>query len=77
VQGLEDHQQRHRRVLARVGTCLRRALRAEDFVARFPSQANISSQVSAASGSYVTGTHDENVYVQTRLQRARHFSSGK
>jgi galactonate dehydratase len=49
----------------------------EDFVARFPSQANISSQVSAASGSYATGTHDENVYVQTRLQRARHFSAKK
>lgn len=46
----------------------------EAFVARFPSQANISSQVSAASGSYAPGTHDEYVYVQTRLQRARYFT---
>jgi galactonate dehydratase len=46
----------------------------EAFVARFPSQANISSQVSAASGSYAPGTHDENVYVQTRLQRGRYFT---
>jgi galactonate dehydratase len=46
----------------------------EAFVARYPSQANISSQVSASSGSYEPGTHDENVYVQTRLQRARYFT---
>ena len=46
----------------------------EAFVARYPSQANISSQVSAGFGAYVDGTHDENVYVQTRLQRARHFT---
>ncbi len=47
----------------------------EAFVARFPSQANISSQVSASSGSYLPGTHDENVYVQTRLGRVRYFSA--
>jgi len=47
----------------------------EDFVARYPSQANVSVQVSAQSGSYVAGTHDENVYVQTRMQRARYLSS--
>jgi galactonate dehydratase len=46
----------------------------EAFVARYPSQANLSSQVSASSGSYEPGTHDENVYVQTRLQRAKYFS---
>jgi galactonate dehydratase len=46
----------------------------EAFVARYPSQANISSQVSGSSGSYEPGTHDENVYVQTRLQRARYFT---
>ena len=46
----------------------------EAFVARFPSQANISSQVSAASGSYLPGTHEESVYVQTRLRRARYFT---
>ena len=33
----------------------------EDFVARYPSQANVSVQVSAQSGSYVWGTYDENV----------------
>ncbi len=49
----------------------------EAFVARFPSQANLSVQVSASSGSYAPGTHDENVYVQTRLQRARYFSDKK
>ena len=47
----------------------------EAFVARFPSQANISSQVSASSCSYAPGTHEENVYVQTRLQRARYFTA--
>jgi galactonate dehydratase len=47
----------------------------EAFVARYPSQANVSVQVSAQSGSYVPGTHDENIYVQTRMQRARYLSS--
>ena len=46
----------------------------EAFVARHPSQANISVQVSAQSSSYNAGTHDENVYVQTRLQRAKYLS---
>ena len=46
----------------------------EDFVARFPSQANVSVPGSAQSGSYAAGTHDEHVYVQTRLQRAMYLS---
>jgi galactonate dehydratase len=48
----------------------------EDFVARFPSQANVSIPVSPASGSYVDGTFDEHVYVQTRMKRAHYFPKG-
>ena len=48
----------------------------EDFVARFPSQANVSIPVSSASGSYVDGTFDEHVYVQTRMKRAHYFPKG-
>jgi galactonate dehydratase len=48
----------------------------EDFVARFPSQANVSVPLTAESGAYVSGTFDEHVYVQTRLQRARYFRKG-
>ena len=48
----------------------------EDFVARFPSQANVSIPVSKASGSYVDGTFEEHVYVQTRMKRAHYFPKG-
>ena len=45
----------------------------EAFVARFPSQANVSVPITRTSGSYVEGTFDEHVYVQTRLPHARYF----
>jgi galactonate dehydratase len=48
----------------------------EDFVARFPSQANVSIPVSKASGSYVDGSFEEHVYVQTRMKRAHYFPKG-
>ena len=48
----------------------------EDFVARFPSQANVSIPVSKTSGSYVDGTFEEHVYVQTRMKRAHYFPKG-
>lgn len=47
----------------------------EEFVARFPSQTNLSMPVTADSGSYAEGTFGEHVYVQSRLRRARYFSS--
>jgi galactonate dehydratase len=46
----------------------------EAFVARFPSRANVSVQVSEQSGSYAKETHGESVYVQTRLQTAAYLS---
>ena len=48
----------------------------EDFVARFPSQANVSIPVTPASGAYAEGTFEEYVYVQTRLKRAHYFPKG-
>ena len=48
----------------------------EDFVARFPSQANVSIPVTPASGAYVDGTFEEHVYVQTRMKRAHYFPKG-
>ena len=48
----------------------------EDFVARFPSQANVSIPVTPASGAYAEGTFEEHVYVQTRLKRAHYFPKG-
>jgi galactonate dehydratase len=47
----------------------------EAFVARFPSEANVSIPVTETSGSYAPGTFTEHVYVQSRLRRARYFSS--
>ncbi len=47
----------------------------EAFVAQFPSEANVSVPVSESSGAYAEGTFREHVYVQTRLKRARYFSS--
>ena len=48
----------------------------EDFVARFPSQANVSIPVTPASGAYAEGTFEEHVYVQSRLKRALYFPKG-
>ena len=48
----------------------------EDFVARFPSQANVSIPVTPASGAYAEGTFEEHVYVQSRLKRAHYFPKG-
>jgi galactonate dehydratase len=45
----------------------------EAFVARFPSDGNISIPVTEASGSYAAGTFAEHVYVQTRLGRGDYF----
>lgn len=45
----------------------------EAFVRRWPSRANVSVPVTAASGSYAEGTFEEMVYVQTRLRRGRYF----
>ena len=49
----------------------------EEFVARFPSEANASVPVSEASGAYAEGTFREYVYAQTRLKRARYFDPGR
>jgi galactonate dehydratase len=48
----------------------------EDFVARFPSQANVSIPVTPASGAYAEGTFEEHVYVQSRMKRAHYFPKG-
>ncbi|WP_293855407.1 mandelate racemase/muconate lactonizing enzyme family protein [uncultured Alsobacter sp.] len=45
----------------------------EEFVAQFPSEANVSVPVTEASGSYQPGTFNEHVYVQTRLRRGVYF----
>ncbi len=45
----------------------------EEFVARFPSEGNVSIPVTEASGSYAEGTFGEQLYVQTRLKRALYF----
>jgi galactonate dehydratase len=47
----------------------------EEFVARHPSEGNVSVPVEEDGDSYVPGTYREHVYVQTRLQRARYFSA--
>jgi galactonate dehydratase len=44
----------------------------EDFVARFPSERNVA--VPGSDRSYAEGTHQEHVYVQTRLRRALYFN---
>ena len=44
----------------------------EDFVARFPSERNVA--VPGSDRSYAPGTHQEHVYVQTRLRRAPYFN---
>jgi galactonate dehydratase len=45
----------------------------EDFVAKWPSEMNVSIPVTEATGAYAEGTFGEHVYVQTRLKRARYF----
>lgn len=45
----------------------------EDFVARFPSQGNVSVPIGKNTTSYAEGTFDEHVYVQSRLKRASYF----
>jgi galactonate dehydratase len=48
----------------------------EAFVARFPSECNVSNPGTAKSGAYAEGTYDEHVYVQTRLKRGVYFPKG-
>ena len=48
----------------------------EDFVAQFPSEANVSIPVTEASGSYAPGTFREHLYVQTRTRRGVYFPKG-
>jgi galactonate dehydratase len=48
----------------------------EEFVARFPSECNVSNPGTAKSGAYAEGTWDEHVYVQTRLKRGVYFPKG-
>ncbi|MBL8701221.1 MAG: mandelate racemase/muconate lactonizing enzyme family protein [Alphaproteobacteria bacterium] len=47
----------------------------EDFVAKWPSEMNVSVPVSEASGSYAEGTFSEHVYVQTRRKRGVYFKA--
>ncbi len=46
----------------------------EAFVAAHPSTGNVAMPIGRDSKSYVEGTFDEHVYVQTRVKRARYFS---
>ncbi len=48
----------------------------EEFVAQFPSEANVSIPVTEASGSYAPGTYGEHLYVQTRTRRGVYFPKG-
>ncbi|TCR62995.1 mandelate racemase/muconate lactonizing enzyme family protein [Bosea sp. BK604] len=45
----------------------------EDFVARWPSEMNVSIPVTEGAGSYAEGTFHEHVYVQTRWKRGVYF----
>lgn len=47
----------------------------EEFVARHPSEGNLSVQVQPDSGAYAPGTWGEHVYVQTRVSRRRYFNT--
>ncbi|TRL42484.1 mandelate racemase/muconate lactonizing enzyme family protein, partial [Rhizobium straminoryzae] len=47
----------------------------EEFVARFPSEGNLSVPVQESANSYNPGTYGERLYVQTRLQRRTYFSA--
>ena len=44
-----------------------------DFVARFPSEGNLSVPVQESANSYNPGTYGERLYVQTRLARSSYF----
>ncbi len=46
----------------------------EEFVARYPSERNVSNPGKSTDTSYATGTFDEQVYVQTRLRRGVYFA---
>ncbi len=46
----------------------------EEFVARYPSERNVSNPGKSSDTSYATGTFDEHVYVQTRLRRGVYFA---
>jgi galactonate dehydratase len=48
----------------------------EDFVAKFPSECNVSHPGNSSSGAYAEGTFDERVYVQTRMKRGRYLGMG-
>ena len=45
----------------------------EEFVARYPSERNVSNPGKSTDTSYAAGTADEHVYVQTRLRRGIYF----
>ncbi len=45
----------------------------EEFVARYPSERNVSNPGKSTDTSYAAGTSDEHVYVQTRLRRGIYF----
>ena len=48
----------------------------EEFVARWPSEMNVSVPVAESSGAYADGTFHEHVYVQTRRRRGAYFPKG-
>ncbi|MEN3149874.1 mandelate racemase/muconate lactonizing enzyme family protein [Neorhizobium sp. IRAMC:178] len=47
----------------------------EEFVARFPSDGNVSVPVQESNGSYAPGTYGERLYVQMRLSRRHYFNT--
>jgi len=47
----------------------------EEFVARFPSEGNLSVPVEESANVYAPGTYGERLYVQTRLSRRRYFNT--
>lgn len=46
----------------------------EEFVARYPSECNVSNPGKSTDTSYAAGTHGEHVYVQTRIRRGVYYS---
>lgn len=47
----------------------------EEFVARFPSEGNLSIPVQENANSYNPGTYGERLYVQTRIARRQYFKA--
>ncbi|KGD96994.1 MULTISPECIES: mandelate racemase/muconate lactonizing enzyme family protein [Rhizobium/Agrobacterium group] len=47
----------------------------EEFVARFPSEGNVSVPVQESGNSYNPGTYGERLYIQTRLSRRHYFNT--